>query len=98
MSTRSEAGGPVTLMQAHELLTRLRPGPSASPKTWLSYYQRSAAVYAEVAETDRGHHHEALYWAQRERAKANTLARNISRQHDNPTTKVELPEDHAERS
>ncbi|MFZ0877530.1 MAG: AMED_5909 family protein, partial [Pseudonocardiaceae bacterium] len=29
----------------------------------LAYYQRSAGWYAEVAEIDRGHHHEALYMA-----------------------------------
>lgn len=61
---------PTTLMQAHEALMKLRPSRDASPAVWRAYYQRSAAVYAEIAETDRGHHHEALYWASRERQKA----------------------------
>ncbi|HEU5475821.1 MAG TPA: AMED_5909 family protein [Actinophytocola sp.] len=39
----------------------------------LAYYQRSAAVYDRIAEVDRGHHHEALYWAGRERRKANAI-------------------------
>ena len=30
---------------------------------WLAYYQRSAGWYAEIAEIDRGHYHEALYIA-----------------------------------
>ena len=72
--TRDETRKPVTpqtLAEAHEALTRIRPGRQAPLAEWLAYYQRSAALYAEVAEIDRGHHHESLYWAdhQRERAK-----------------------------
>lgn len=65
-------------MEAHELLIRLRPGHAAARETWLTYYRRSASVYAEVAEVDRGHHHEAMYWANRERAKATSLQAEIS--------------------
>jgi hypothetical protein len=75
---------PKTLMEAHELLTRIRPSQSASRQTWLEYYRRSAVVYAEMAEIDRGHHHEALYWANRERAKANDLQSEITKNPDPP--------------
>jgi hypothetical protein len=34
---------------------------------WLAYHQRAAAWYAEVAEIDRGHHHEALALAEQQR-------------------------------
>ncbi len=64
---------PVRLMQAHELLSDMRPALDASPAVWLAYYRRSAAVYAEVAEIDRGHHHEALYWSSREDRKARDI-------------------------
>jgi hypothetical protein len=47
---------------------------------WLAYYQRSAALYAEIAEIDRGHHHEALYWAEHERERANEIKTQISTQ------------------
>jgi hypothetical protein len=57
-------------MQAHEVLSRLRPAENVSAEVWREYYRRSAAVYAEIAEVDRGHHHEALYWADRERRRA----------------------------
>ena len=77
---------PKTLMEAHDLLSQMRPGQSASPETWLKYYRRSAAVYAEVAEIDRGHHHEAMYWANRERAKANNLQSEIA-SNPNPAAK-----------
>ena len=62
---------PRTLVEAHEVLARGRPGRQAPLAQWFAYYQRSAALYAEVAEIDRGHHHESLYWAdqQRERLK-----------------------------
>src|SRR5882757_10628361 len=46
---------PERLMQAHELLSQRRPAPEAGPAAWLAYYRSSAAVYAEVAEIDRGH-------------------------------------------
>ncbi len=42
------------------------------------YYRRSAATCARVAEIDRGHHHEALYWADRENRRANEIAAQIS--------------------
>jgi len=47
---------------------------------WLAYYQRSAALYAEIAEIDRGHHHESLYWAEHERECANEIKTQISTQ------------------
>ncbi|MGH3965294.1 MAG: AMED_5909 family protein [Pseudonocardiaceae bacterium] len=70
-------GPPRTLMQAHEELVRIRPGRDASLAAWLAYYQRSAALYAELAEIDRGHHHECLYWAERERESGEEIAARI---------------------
>jgi len=57
-------------MQTHEALVRIRPGRDAPLVQWQAYYHRSAVLYAQIAEIDRGHHHEALYWAERELAKA----------------------------
>ncbi|WP_461121669.1 AMED_5909 family protein [Saccharothrix stipae] len=64
------------LKDAHEALTHLMPAPGASPEVWREFYLRSAEVYARVAEVDRGHHHEALYWAAREGAKAEGVVSN----------------------
>ncbi|MGH3757276.1 AMED_5909 family protein [Actinophytocola sp.] len=64
---------PVELKQAHVVLSRERPAPEDGPDVWLAYYRRSAAVYAEVAEIDRWHHHEALYWSAREARKAREI-------------------------
>jgi hypothetical protein len=64
---------PGTLMEVHELLGRQRPAKDAPVGEWVAYYRRSAALYAEIAEVDRGHHHEALYWAARERRRADEL-------------------------
>ena len=71
MDKPTEPVMPRTLVEAHEVLARIRPGRLAPLTEWLAYYQRSAALYAEIAEIDRGHHHESLYWAdqQRERLK-----------------------------
>ncbi|MCA1709334.1 MAG: hypothetical protein LC808_41075 [Actinobacteria bacterium] len=68
---------PQTLMEAHEALARIRPGRQAPLVEWLAYYQRSAALYAEVAEIDRGHHHESLYWADHERQHAKEIKARI---------------------
>lgn len=62
-----------TLKDAHEVVARLMPSPDAVPSRWRVFYLRSADVYARVAEVDRGHHHEALYWAKRERDKGEAL-------------------------
>lgn len=62
-----------TLLQAHDVLVKLRPSRNASSAVWRQFHMRSAAVYAEVAEIDRGHHHEALYWAGLCRRRADEL-------------------------
>lgn len=69
------------------MLSHMRPSQAASREKWLTYYRRSAAVYAEVAEIDRGHHHECLYWANRERVKANHLQAEITKNPDPPVVK-----------
>lgn len=75
---------PETLMQAHDMLVRVRPSRDAPGDAWVKYYRRSAAVYADVAEVDRGHHHEAMYWANREQRKANELQAKLAKELDPP--------------
>lgn len=64
---------PQTLGETHEALARIRPARQAPLAEWLAYHQRSAALYAEIAEIDRGHHHESLYWADREHERAKEI-------------------------
>ena len=71
-----------TLFQMHEALVALRPSDGADAQRWLTYHRRSAAAYERIADIDRGHHHEALYWAQRERTNAAKIASAISRKPD----------------
>jgi hypothetical protein len=59
-----------TLKDAHEALVKLMPKPDADAVVWRTFHLRSASVCERVAEVDRGHHHEALYWSKREREKA----------------------------
>ena len=73
----SAPGPPRTLMQAHTELVRSRPGRDASSSAWLAYYQRSVALYEQIAEIDPGHELEALYWARRERTRAGNIAAQI---------------------
>jgi hypothetical protein len=67
-------------MQAHAELVRIRPGRDAPSAAWLAYYQRSAALYEQIAKVDPGHEAEALYWAQRERSRAGNIAARIRAQ------------------
>lgn len=62
-----------TLSEAHDVLSKLMPNPKSKPQVLKDYYLRSAAVYARIAEIDRTHHHEALYWASREREKGEAI-------------------------
>ena len=83
--TKDEAAKPViprTLREAHEELVQIRPSRQALLAEWLAYYQRSAALYAEIAEIDRGHHHESLYWAEHERERAKEIKPQIHATND----------------
>jgi hypothetical protein len=68
---------PQTLVEAQVALADIRPRQRAPLGEWLAYYQRSAGWYAEIAEIDRGHHHEALYMAEQERERAKEIAAQI---------------------
>ncbi|MGH3774224.1 MAG: AMED_5909 family protein [Pseudonocardiaceae bacterium] len=68
---------PRSLAEAPLALARIRPRLAAPRQEWLAYYQRSAAWYAEIAETDRGHHHEALFLAGEEGKYAMEIAAQI---------------------
>jgi len=73
----TEPEPPRTLVDAQVALALIRPRREAPLGEWLAYYQRSAGWYAEVAEIDRGHHHEALYMAEQEREHAKEIAAQI---------------------
>jgi hypothetical protein len=72
---------PRTLAEAHHAVASIRPPQNAPLADWLAYHQQSAAVYAEVAEIDRGHHHEALFMAEHARQQAKDIKAWISSQH-----------------
>lgn len=82
MDKPTEPVMPRTLVKAHETLARIRPARQAPLAEWLAYHQRSAALYAEVAEIDRGHHHESLYWADHERERLKGIKTQIATSED----------------
>lgn len=67
-----------TLQGAHDALVKVMPAPAANRERWRDFHLRSAEVYGQVAEIDRGHHHEALYWAKREREKGEEIAKALA--------------------
>lgn len=90
--TRDDTTKPVmlrTLAEAHEALARIRPRRQAPLAEWLAYHQRSATVYADIAEIDRGHHHESLYWADHERERAKEIKDQIHTS-DHPSDQKEM--------
>lgn len=95
MSTGKPGASLTTLWTAHQMLSAARPAKDAARKEWLGYYRQSARIYAEVAEIDRGHHHEALYWAARMERKAAELQeqRDSSKQGTEPTGAESLETD-----
>jgi hypothetical protein len=76
----AEPDEPRTLAEAHGVLAGVRPARTAPLTEWLAYHQRAAAVYAEVAEIDRGHHHEALFMTEQERQCIREVKAQISAQ------------------
>lgn len=74
-----------TLTAAHELLHREWPGNRCPVSVTLAYHRRAAALYAQVATTDPDHHHEALCWAQQERAEVTTLEQQALPAESGPT-------------
>jgi hypothetical protein len=73
----TEPDPPRTLVEAQVALALIRPRQQAPLGEWLAYYQRSTVWYAEIAEVDRGHHHQALYMAEQERERAKEIAAQI---------------------
>ena len=69
---------PKTLQQAHDFLMRTMPRRHEPPQVWLEFRRNAAKIYFEIAEIDRFHHHEALYWANWEEAKAAECAALIA--------------------
>jgi hypothetical protein len=77
----AEPSRPRSLDEAHHALASIRPRLHASPQEWLTYHRRSAALYAEIAEIDRAHHHEALSFAERERDSAQKIRDQVINDH-----------------
>jgi hypothetical protein len=76
----SKPNPPRTLTEVHAALVHIQPARKAPLTEWLAYHQRSAAWYAEIAEIDRAHHHEALFMAEHERERAKDIETQIATQ------------------
>ncbi|MFE0027691.1 AMED_5909 family protein [Amycolatopsis sp. NPDC059021] len=69
------------MAEAHEHVQRTRPAPDAKPAVWLAYRRTNARIYEHIADVDRGHHHESLYYVGYEQRQAKKIAAQI--QEDN---------------
>ena len=72
VKAHEEAG---TLDDAREVVFVLRPEVGAKPSEWVAFHRANAAMYERVAEIDRRHRWEALYWAGYERRQVEKLTR-----------------------
>jgi hypothetical protein len=66
-----------TLRDAHEVVLERRPAPDANPSVWLAFRLANARLYKAIADVDRGHHHEALYWVGYEERKAGEISAEL---------------------
>lgn len=62
-----------TLARAQEIVAQHWPGRNATVAAWRAHHEYAANLYAQVAEVDAAHHHEALFWAGQEQAEALAL-------------------------
>ncbi len=74
-TVKAEASTPRTLQEAHENSYARMPGRDAPVSAWVAFRRANARMYRAVADLDRGHHHEALYWSDRERREVETLTK-----------------------
>ncbi len=51
------------------------PDKGAPVSEWVAFRRANARMYQAVADIDRGHHHEALYWFDRERREVEELTK-----------------------
>lgn len=75
--TRKRQASPRTLWEAHQAVMAVRPSKAASDREWQAFRAKAAETYSAVAEVDRPHWDEALYWANSERARADRLAERM---------------------
>jgi hypothetical protein len=68
---------PKTLWDAHEVVMERRPPKDANPSVWLAFRLGNARLYKTIADVDRGHHHEALYWAGYEERQAGEISAEL---------------------
>ncbi|MGW7537541.1 AMED_5909 family protein [Amycolatopsis sp. NPDC054798] len=71
MTTKTE---PATLEDAHNAARSRRPASNAARSEWVAFHLTNAGMYRTVADYDRWHHHEALYWADYEERQAARLS------------------------
>ena len=68
---------PKTLREAHEDVMERRPPNNANPSVWLAFRLGNTRFYKAIADVDRGHHHEALYWAGYEERQAGEISAEL---------------------
>jgi len=68
---------PQTLGQAHSDALRRRPPAESTLVVQRKFHQDNKRLYESVADIDRAHHHEILYWVEYERRKVETLTEQI---------------------
>jgi hypothetical protein len=68
---------PQTLGQAHSDVLRRRPPLESTLVVQRKFHQDNKRLYEGLADIDRAHHHEILYWVEYERRKVETLTEQI---------------------
>ncbi len=73
----AEREAPLSLVEAHRLVLRERPGRDAEPMEWIRFHHRNAGMYAQVMKVDPEFEFEASVYA----SAAMRIAREIEHLH-----------------
>jgi hypothetical protein len=70
------------LTEAHDVLWRQRSARDADPLVWAEFHRHGATVYAQAAEVDLRHRHQALQCAGLEIRKARDIEHQLNPEDD----------------
>lgn len=79
---RGQQKTPATLAEAHDVLWHQRPARDADPLVWVDFHRHSADVYAQTADVDIRHRHEAIQCAGMEIRKAREIEHRLNPEED----------------
>ena len=83
------------MQEAHDDSYARMPGQDAPVSAWVAFRTANARMYRAVADLDRGHHYEALYWCEHERREVEKLTNTPEWKSDHGREGADTVDSHA---